>query len=351
MVAVTVSFCSCVKNDTSISNPDSNISQSTTDSENLSNSDNSPNTVVSETESSNEEIASNKLIENIDVSTVIESLPIKEKDVSEFLETSEWFYSTKTVWPNTEAPIISTTENSIEISGIFAENFPNINNHIPLSEIIYPCDGKFIYSNYFHNEYSCKTLINMTSSMQKNYSELEYPVVALRKVGNGKYYDVRKYRYGGYLYSFYDMFFDASEGKYTTDDETYITFIGGVYVENILDYADFSSIKIGSTIQDVEQIDSAVAMYMLCDKYNEMEDAFSSNDLMLKYKKDKAYSLHLLTDGLLTIHYDKKNGEYIVSDIVFSEDFIYESPYIEECFGNSYPKQFKILPQDYPPVS
>ena len=64
-------------------------------------------------------------------------------------------------------------------------------------------------------------------------------------------------------------------------------------------------------------------------------------------KPEILLSNHLLTDGLLTFTYALKNEEYIITDIEFSEEFTFTSPWFEDGFHKTY----TILPQDYPPES
>ena len=57
-------------------------------------------------------------------------------------------------------------------------------------------------------------------------------------------------------------------------------------------------------------------------------------------------SIHLLTDGLLTIVYEKDGDSWVITDMNFSKDFIFDSSITPYTINE---KQFKILPQDYPP--
>ena len=71
--------------------------------------------------------------------------------------------------------------------------------------------------------------------------------------------------------------------------------------------------------------------------------------------------MHLLKDGLLIITYDKTDGNIVVKDKIFSEDFIFDYfslfNFTDEQFAlmeekDLYMEQYrqvKILPQDYPP--
>ena len=59
----------------------------------------------------------------------------------------------------------------------------------------------------------------------------------------------------------------------------------------------------------------------------------------------KVFPIILLKDGLLSISYKSNGGELFVTDIYFSDEFIYLPQYL----GYNYPKYYGILPQDYPP--
>ncbi len=276
---------------------------------------------------------SNFLAENIDMEQAIETAGGE-------LWTQKWYMDDSVPKDSTiEIP----TEKNIVLSGVNAERLPVINNNVPFESIISLCEGRWIYYTLTATQYFA-TEIGETITAPAGLSE--YEVGLLRQSDTGLLYDVKKYNNGGYVYTFYDREYSLEKGEYVTDDPTVVYNIGGVYMENVLSSKDFKKLRVGDSIEKVESIDSAVSFYRLF-----FAGKSEETDFFGEYAYEKTASLHLLTDGLLTVHYELVDNEYIVTDMVFSEDFIYDSPYIKEKYGHSYLKQFKILPQDYPPAS
>ena len=110
-----------------------------------------------------------------------------------------------------------------------------------------------------------------------------------------------------------------------------------LYAEKVLQKSDFDVLKIGDTIEDVIAIDNAA---VVTKQWNDMLVARE-----MESPHHASVSVHLLTDGLLTIEYTHKGTVYTIKSITYSEDFIFNSPFIEP----EYPKDYSILPQDYPP--
>ncbi len=247
------------------------------------------------------------------------------------------------------APAVEIENNSdnIVIEGVYSEYLPPINNTEPLENLITECQGNAIRfsmtSLRFHHTESAMIITDPTG-------DNPYHLVPtfLRLNENGVLYTVRKYNCGGYLYEFYDRPYSVTSQSYSTEDKSDVVHTGGIYVENILSFSDFNSLSVGNSIKEVERIDSATTWWLFNDAVNARNTHTSK--VYGDYISKNITTLHLLTDGLLTINYSQKGDDYIITDIVYSEDFIYYSDYLNNKFGGEYPKQFKILPQDYPPV-
>ena len=162
----------------------------------------------------------------------------------------------------------------------------------------------------------------------------------LRNPEEGRYYAVAKVKGGGYAYFFFERIKRLNEDgelAYVTEDLTKVTEIGCLYAEKVLQKSDFDVLKIGDTIEDVIAIDNAA---VVTKQWNDMLVARE-----MESPHHASVSVHLLTDGLLTIEYTHKGTVYTIKSITYSEDFIFNSPFIEP----EYPKDYSILPQDYPP--
>ncbi len=235
-----------------------------------------------------------------------------------------------------------TDEGNIDIDGI-TTLMPAVNNSISLYDLISECEGRTVFEQLYMSRVSY-TLSAMYATTVPN----QYGVTTnfLRQNDEGTLYTVKKYNCGGYLYSFYDHpYFKVQQ----SDDEDKYYPMGGVYVENVLSYSDFIDIKIGDNILDVEEIDSATAFWRLVFGITSSDENYMEMDG--KYAKEDIITTHLLTDGLLTINYELRESGYVVSNITYSEEFIYDSDYLYEHLGEHYYKSFKILPQDYPPAN
>jgi hypothetical protein len=121
-------------------------------------------------------------------------------------------------------------------------------------------------------------------------SELPYEFL-LREMGGGRVYSVFKSPQGGHLFAFYSYGLQHH----------------AVYVVRRLEKSDMSSLQIGDCVSAVENIDPATLEWRRIAERYEGTQSF--------------HSKHLLADGLLAIEYQKVEGEYVISDIQFYEDF------------------------------
>ena len=220
-------------------------------------------------------------------------------------------------------------------------DMPPITNDIPLEKLIPVLDDKAYLVGI--NLENCsgspyRTIMKYHPCNITEYAKI--PVAFLRNSHDGRYYTVVKIAGGGYAYFFFERIKRLNEDgelAYVTEDLTKVTEIGCLYAEKVLQKSDFDVLKIGDTIEDVIAIDNAA---VVTKQFNDMLVARDMDG-----PRHASASVHLLTDGLLTIEYTHKGTVYTIKSITYSEDFIFNSPFIEP----EYPKDYSILPQDYPP--
>ena len=223
-------------------------------------------------------------------------------------------------------------------------DMPLITNDVPLEKIIPILDDKAYVigvelSNTSNSKYRNPLEFHPSIVMEK----YKIPVTFLRNPEEGRYYAVAKVKGGGYAYFFFERIKRLNEDgelAYVTDDLTKVTEIGCLYAEKVLQKSDFDVLKIGDTIEDVMAIDNAA---VVTKQWNDMLVARE-----MESPHHASVSVHLLTDGLLTIEYTHKGTVYTIKSITYSEDFIFDPPLRDAEFGK-YPKDYSILPQDYPP--
>lgn len=161
------------------------------------------------------------------------------------------------------------------------------------------CDMFMVYSSYV----CVHTLSKLVEA---------YPDPILRDCGNG------------YLYAMYHTDNDNRLYVFIEKESNLNGYMGTVgfpvLMTERLSYSDFSNIKIGSSIDDVEKVDSVVKLY------KNIEEG-----------KNKT-TVHLLTDGMLQINYVIVDGEYRIYEKKFDKEFfdiyrIYEQDYIERQYS------------------
>jgi hypothetical protein len=101
-----------------------------------------------------------------------------------------------------------------------------------------------------------------------------------------------------------------------------------VIMQKKLAYQDFADIQTGDNINKVGSIDPVIPQYV--------EFFDSSSDAALKgYIGIGAgpTSIHLLTDGILKIEYERTgDDDYVITNIVYSEDFVLDGLFGETCY-------------------
>ena len=156
----------------------------------------------------------------------------------------------------------------------------------------------------------------------------EFPIECLRKNDADYFYTIYKVKQGGLLYAFY----------YTS--EYYIQYSWDYYyVVKPVNKSDFKTIEIGSTIEDVEEIDPATTAYKR--HIIEYTESLPRSDLAY----GTCMTRHYLADGSYRIYYEMKDGQFFVTNITY---YPYNYDEIEDYgFERT---DWHILPQDYLPA-
>ena len=229
-------------------------------------------------------------------------------------------------------------EDVIQVDGMNADMLPVITNTPPLVELMSP-----MYPGAVHELFE-----NGDSRGGMDYNLAEYkdifPISFLRKTGKGRYYTVNKVYDGGYAYIFFERPRDSqsADKRYMTDDETDIVMTGCIYAEDLLYKSDFNGIQIGDTMEDVLEVDHAMVLPMQFCSWN--EDIYG-------FKKENYITKHFLRDGVLVISYavNASKDDYTITAIEYFSDSIFIANDYFDPMDQGYPKNYSILPQDYPP--
>lgn len=153
----------------------------------------------------------------------------------------------------------------------------------------------------------------------------EFPAECVRK-RNGSIYAVYKTKQNGLMY----MFFDSNMRLYYC-----------AYSIKKLDSTSFKNIKAGDSFEKVAAVDPAAKA---------MKNAFEAH----KYFNNDFYTIHILTDGIYYVYYQKaEGGEYTVwkgahySDYVLNKHRFFADLSPEYGFDHT-DYSYKILEKDYP---
>lgn len=147
-----------------------------------------------------------------------------------------------------------------------------------------------------------------------------------------------------YMYCFFENYIN---GREELGLECWVLRSRVMFACKNLSYSDFSDIKIGSNIDEVYGVDPVVSKYVKIDdsfpyQTYSIDDIKDNIDIDIIYVPYEPKSFHLLTDGLLIISYEYKDGEHIVSDIQYDKNYMmYDEVSKEE-------KSRKILETELP---
>jgi hypothetical protein len=181
-----------------------------------------------------------------------------------------------------------------------------------------------ISASYPEQKFFENSIINwfffLTAGFQQSFylmqEEYGYTVECLRRTDDTSAYCIFKTDEGGLVYCFFK--------------EEYSSWYlhNAVYVKNALTKDAFTNIGVGSSLRDVSNVDNLVDVYEA--------DA-------LKWQTKEFLTIHLLKDCLVLINFSSDNGQFVVTDIRYFDDFKFER---HELGGWVY--DYTILPQDYP---
>ena len=110
-----------------------------------------------------------------------------------------------------------------------------------------------------------------------------------------------------------------------------------IAIKDMLSYSDFANLKVGDSIDAVEQVDSVISLY---------KDRYGSYNLIAMENREKqnnpVCSVHYLKDGILKIIYTMpEEGKLVISEIIYNEDY---------CLTDKLDRtiSYKIKPIDLP---
>lgn len=115
---------------------------------------------------------------------------------------------------------------------------------------------------------------------------------------------------------------------FSNEKNNYMTLDGfPVIMQKKLSFGDFENIRTGDSIRLVEAIDPIVSQYI------SFFDTGTDEALEgYAHKGAGAASVHLLTDGILKIEYKRNKDDYVITNIVYNEDFVLEGLCGKTCY-------------------
>lgn len=117
------------------------------------------------------------------------------------------------------------------------------------------------------------------------------------------------------------LFFSKDKNNYATMDGF------PVIMQKRLAFEDFENIRTGDSIKLVEEIDPIISQYI--------QFFDTGSDEALKGYTERGVgptSIHLLTDGILKIEYQRTDGDYVITNIVYKADFILDGLNGQTCY-------------------
>jgi hypothetical protein len=100
-----------------------------------------------------------------------------------------------------------------------------------------------------------------------------------------------------------------------------------IIMKEKLSYEDFSEIKVGDSIEKVGNIDSIIPLYI--EEFDLMPEAYYEQN---KENGKNFSSVHLLSDGILKIGYERREGDYYIIDITYEDDFVMDGLDGKTCY-------------------
>jgi hypothetical protein len=134
---------------------------------------------------------------------------------------------------------------------------------------------------------------------------------------------------GDYVYLVYDTENKTRLYLFFSKNKNSCFFADGfpVVMKEKLSYHDFTVLQKGDSIKKVESVDPVMPIYLK--KFDEITEStieqLTKNDDYLK-------SIHLLSDGILKIEYERTDGGYVVRSILYNEDFVLDGINGQTCY-------------------
>jgi hypothetical protein len=141
---------------------------------------------------------------------------------------------------------------------------------------------------------------------------------------------------GDYIYLIYDTDKQTRLFLFYSLSKSEAFFLDGIPVimKKELTYKDFANICIGNSLEDVEGIDPVMSVYRR--NFDGMNDETISS---LNRKGIPLTSIHLLSDGILKIEYERSGRTYEIKNVIYEDDFVLDGLFGKTCY--------KILEDDY----
>ena len=144
---------------------------------------------------------------------------------------------------------------------------------------------------------------------QKAFLMQVRPMTALRVLSEERSYAIYDTDTGYRMYLFFE------------DGERYQRMVGyPIVIKKVLPYSDFAGLKVGDSIDKVEQIDSVTILYkhLFLGKMH-----LTVRDTAIYLNGDNPIAtVHYLKDGILKIHYTmQEEGKLVIAEMIYNEDY------------------------------
>ena len=160
-----------------------------------------------------------------------------------------------------------------------------------------------------HKDVSNYYLLSANTPHVKTFLMRERPMTALRTLPGERSYAMYDTDTGYRMYLFFD------------DREGYGWMVGyPIVIKDVLPYSAFAGLKVGDSIDRVEQIDSVTTLY----KHLFLEKmTLTVKDATIYLNSDNPLAtIHYLEDGILKIHYGmQEEGKLVIAEIIYNEDY------------------------------
>ena len=137
------------------------------------------------------------------------------------------------------------------------------------------------------------------------------------------------------------LFYDTDTGVrififFSLNDNIPFSYGYPIIMTKKLKYSDFEKIKIGDSLEDINNLDPIADYYVK--EFDKLSDAIIEK---LSTDEEGLVTVHLLEDGILKIAYERSaESQYIINDIDYSTKF--------EIYSIGQTRSYKISKDDYP---